>query len=134
MLVVSQYLYLPGCCTFCRGTNTPVIDTQMDLDTLNSPDDPNPSANHRMYICADCAINLAGLVADHRGLSFTKTSYKGEVEGIIENLTSSNVELSKRVDDLENALRVVKTIAPAAAESTPTKKTFKVVDPEAAPK
>lgn len=126
MLVVDQYLYLPGCCTFCRSNNLPVVDTQMDLDTINRPDDPNPSANHRLYICADCALELGRLVLTSRNLGMVKLDYVANVEGMIESLTASNIELSKKLEDTENALRVVRSLAPAP-EASPSKKAFKVV-------
>lgn len=126
MLVVNQYLYLPGCCTFCRSTNLPVIDTQMDLDTINRPDDPNPSANHRMYICADCAVELARQVLEHRHLAFVNIGYKAQVEDMVDSLTESNIELSRKLEETENALRVVRNLTPAP-DASPTKKSFKVV-------
>lgn len=129
MLVVNQYLYLPGCCTFCRSSNLPTIDTEIDLDHPNDPNDPNPSAIRRLYICADCAIEFARLVKDDRGIEFQKAGFAATVEGMIEGLTNSNVDLSKRVNELESALRVVKSISqPEATEPAPAAgRNFKVV-------
>lgn len=133
MLVVSQYLYLPGCCTFCRSNNLPVIDTEMDLDHPNDPNDPNPSAIRRLYICADCALEFARLVKDDRGIEFQKAGFTATVESMIEGLTNSNIELSRRVNDLEGALRIVKSISqeePPASAAPPTRNFKVVVNPK----
>lgn len=126
MLVVNQYLYLPGCCTFCRSTNLPALDTQMDLDQPNDPNDANPSAIRRMYICADCAVEFARLVKDSRGIEFQKAGFGQQVEAMIDGLTKSNVELSRRINDLEGAMRVVKSINSSEEAPAPTRN-FKVV-------
>ena len=130
MLLVNQYLYLPGCCELCRSSNLPVIDTGKDLDRANDPNDPNPSAISRLYICADCALELARMVKDSRGLDIVKAGTVPVMQNMIDELSNMNVELTGRVEDLENALRVVKTIQPAAPASSPAKKNFKVVTPD----
>lgn len=126
MLVVQNYLYLPGCCYFCRSSNLPAIDTGIDLDHPNDPNSDNPSANTRFYICADCAIELGRMAMDSRGLELVTQGSKAELNGMVDSLAISNVELTARVEELENALRVVNTIKPAPSES-PAKKNFKVV-------
>lgn len=68
MRLVDNYNYLPGCCWICRGIAKPIIDMELDLDGHNSPDDANPSATTRLYICADCALELARMVAPARGV------------------------------------------------------------------
>lgn len=126
MQVVHNYLYLPGCCYMCRGMALPVIDTEIDLDHPNAPDSDNPSANTRFYICTDCAIEMARQVCDSRGIVLGKAGKVEELNGMIESLASSNIELTARIEELENALRVVNTIKPVK-ESSPDKKNFKVV-------
>lgn len=126
MQVVQHYLYLPGCCYMCRSTALPTIDTGIDLDHPNAPDSDNPSANTRFYICADCAVEMARLVADSRDISLARISVMGELNGMVDALAEKNVELAARIEELENALRVVKTIQPAP-DSSPAKKNFKVV-------
>jgi hypothetical protein len=98
MLVVQHYLYLPGCCAFCRSSNLPTIDTRMDLDGHNSPDDPNPSAVQRMYVCADCALNLATLVADSRGIK------------LVTEIWYQNLEKQRELDELKAAISVIKIV------------------------
>lgn len=133
MLRVDHYLYLPGCCWSCRSVNLPTIDTGIDLDGVNSPDDPNPSAVTRIYICADCAVEMASMVIDSRGLEIVGYGSNAMLADTVQSLTGKNVELSARISELEAALRVVQSI-PAAPESEPATKTFKVEAPKAAKK
>ena len=72
MRLVDNYNYLPGCCWFCRGVAKPIIDTEFDLDGVNSADDPNPSAVTRLYICADCALEAGRMVAPSRSLELVR--------------------------------------------------------------
>ena len=68
MRIVDNYNYLPGCCWICRGVAKPIIDMELDLDGHNNPDDANPSAITRLYICADCALELTRMVAPARSV------------------------------------------------------------------
>ena len=129
MLVVDNYLYSPGCCGLCRSINKPTIDTGIDLDHPNSPDDPNPSAMSRFYMCADCAVELSRMVLEHRGLALVKVESVSESKETIDLLSAKNVELTGRIEELESALRIVKTI-PAAPEEVVPKKNFKVAAPK----
>ena len=72
MRLVDNYNYLPGCCWLCRGVAKPIIDTELDLDGINSPDDDNPSAINRFYICADCGIEIGRMVAPSRSLEISR--------------------------------------------------------------
>ena len=129
MILVDSYFFLPGCCWLCRSVNTPVIDTGMDLDGINSPDDPNPSANSRFYVCADCALEMARMVSSSRNIEF---STAGSLEGINETnqiLADSNLKLTERIEELEAALRTVVSIPPFPQEASP-KKSFPVSNPE----
>jgi hypothetical protein len=72
MRIVDNYNYLPGCCWFCRGVSKPIIDCEIDLDGVNSPDSDNPSAITRLYVCADCAIEMGRMVANGRALEFNR--------------------------------------------------------------
>lgn len=129
MLVVEHYLYSPGCCGICRGINKPTIDTGLDLDHPNSPDDPNPSAMSRFYICADCGIELARMVLEHRNLNLVRAGTVEELQETVDILSSKNLELSTRIENLEDALRTIKTI-PAPPEEVVAKKNFKVAAPK----
>lgn len=129
MLVVHNYLFSPGCCWMCRSVNLPTIDTNIDLDYPNNPDDPNPSAMTKFYICADCAIELARMVLPDRNLELSIAGTRGSLEAVQEQLAANNMALSARVEELESALRVVKTIAPAPAVEAPAKP-FKVAAPK----
>lgn len=100
MRLVDNYNYLPGCCWICRGVAKPIIDMEMDLDGHNSPDDPNPSSNTRLYVCADCAVELGRLMAPHRGLELNKI---GEL-GLFKRVSD---ELAEQVDLLETKLESI---------------------------
>lgn len=124
---VDQYLFHPGCCGICRSSNLPTIDSGIQLDHYNDPNAENPGANNLLYICADCAINLAQMVLDSRGLELLRAGTAGALQSTIDDLTNSNVYMANRIEDLENALRVVKSIKPTPEASTTTKKAFKAV-------
>lgn len=129
MLVVHNYLYSPGCCWMCRSINMPTIDTGIDLDHPNSPDDDNPSANKRFYICADCAVELSRMVLEYRNLDLVASGSNQVLAEMVQTLTTKNVDLASRIEELESTLRILKTI-PAAPEEVVNKKTFKVVVPK----
>jgi hypothetical protein len=127
MQVVEQYLYLPGCCGFCHSSNLPVIDTGHDLDRVNDPNDPNPSAIYRLYICADCAVSFTQLVADRRGVRVVQQVWAEEMENNIETLTRNNLEKQNQIDEMSQALRVVKMINEVKEDQKPVVGKFKVV-------
>jgi hypothetical protein len=129
MLLVDHYLYLPGCCWWCRSVNLPTIDTGMDLDGANSPDDPNPSAVTRIYICADCAIQMASMVLTSRNLEISTAGANGTLADMVQVLGDKNVELLTRVEELENTLRVIKSIPEPQPQAEPAA-TFKVAAPK----
>lgn len=129
MLIVDHYLYLPGCCWMCRSVNLPTIDTGIDLDGANSPDDPNPSAITRIYVCADCAIEQARMVVEHRGMEIVAFGSNQVLADMVQSLSEQNAGLVGRIEDLENALRVVNSI-PQMPEEAPATKTFKVEAPK----
>jgi hypothetical protein len=131
MLVVHNYLFSPGCCWMCRSVNLPTIDTGIDLDYPNNPEDANPSAMTRFYICADCAVELARMVLPDRNLELSIAGTRGSLEAVQEQLAANNLALSARVEELESALRVVKTIPVVPAPEAPTKP-FKVATPKEA--
>lgn len=113
----------------CRSINLPTIDTGIDLDYPNSPDDPNPSAMTRFYICADCAVELARMVLPDRSLELNVAGTRGSLEAVQEQIATHNVALSARVDELETALRVVNSITPVPVTALPAK-SFKVALPK----
>lgn len=125
-VVVNQYMFLPGCCGFCRSNNLPTIDTGINLDHYNDPNSDNPSADNLLYMCADCAINFAQMVIESRNLEIKQAGSLGTAEAMVDNLNEVNIELAKRIDELENALRVINTVKPTPA-SSPAKKAFKPV-------
>lgn len=131
MLRVEHYLYLPGCCWICRGVALPTIDTGIDLDGHNSPDDPNPSAVTRFYVCADCALELARMVMDSRNMEFVKLGTIDSLNEMNQVLSESNLALSTRVEELENAMRVLKSVPDSVTKPQPSaaKKNFKVAQP-----
>jgi hypothetical protein len=100
MRLVDNYNYLPGCCWICRGVAKPIIDMEQDLDGHNSPDDPNPSAVTRLYICADCAIEIGRMCAPSRGLDFARY-------GELDSLTKITADLINRAEDAERRLAAI---------------------------
>lgn len=100
MRIVDNYNYLPGCCWICRGVAKPIIDMEQDLDGHNSPDDPNPSAVTRLYICADCAIEIGRMCAPSRGLELTHNGELATTNKIV-------AELINRAEDAEERLAAI---------------------------
>jgi hypothetical protein len=85
----------------------------------------------RFYICADCAVELARMVLPDRNLELSIAGTRGSLEAVQEQLAANNLALSTRVEELESALRVVKTIPVVPAPEAPAKP-FKVAAPKAA--
>jgi len=133
MLVVDHYHYLPGSCTLCRSSNLPTVDTNVDLDWPNTPDEPNPSANRRLYICADCCLNLANMVKESRGIELKPAQNYQLLEELNQQLANRNTVLTNRITDLETALSVVNSVnqTPIVVNETPTVDTseYQVVPP-----
>lgn len=137
MLVVESYFFSPGCCAFCHSSNLPTIDTGQDMDRNNSPDDDNPSAINRVYICADCAINFASLTLYSRGLELVNSDLFAEMRRTIASLSENNLEKQISIEKLEMALTVVREVnAPPRARPQKTeamipveKAQFKTVAP-----
>ncbi len=100
MRLVDNYNYLPGCCWVCRGVAKPIIDMEQDLDGHNSPEDPNPSAITRLYICADCAIEIGRMCAPSRGLELTR-------DGAVDTADKIIGELILRAEDAEARLAAI---------------------------
>jgi len=100
MRIVDNYNYLPGCCWICRGIAKPIIDMEQDLDGHNSPDDPNPSATTRLYICADCAIEIGRMCASYRNLELVQL-------GELANARDIAIKQEARADDLETKLNLI---------------------------
>ncbi len=138
MLVVDHYNYLPGACGLCRSSNLPTIDTNVDLDWPNTPDAPNPSANHRLYICADCCINLAMMVKESRNIEIVVADSYKLLQTVNQKLSDKNINLYTRINELEAALTVVREINKASIvveESlSPDAASFKVATPKKAAK
>lgn len=134
MLVVDHYNYLPGACGLCRSSNLPAIDTNVDLDWPNAPDAPNPSANHRLYICADCCLNLAMMVKESRNIEIVVAESYRLLQNINQELSNKNINLYTRINELETALTVVRevnNIALPVEESLNTDTaSFKVATPK----
>lgn len=110
MLVVESYFFSPGCCAFCHSSNLPTIDTGQDMDRNNSPDDDNPSAINRVYICADCAINFASLTLYSRGLELVNSVLFAEMRRTIATLSENNLTKQQSIEKLEMALTVVREV------------------------
>ena len=110
MLVVEHYNYLPGACGLCLSGNLLTVDTTIDLDWPNAVDAPNPSANHRLYICADCCINLAMMVKQSRDIEIVVAESYRVLQTVNQELSNKNINLYTRINELEAALTVVREI------------------------
>lgn len=126
LMRVDQYFFAPGCCGLCRSSNLPAIDTGIHFNHPTDPNSPNPSADDLFYICADCAIEIGRIMLDSRNFELNIAGTKSGLENTISSLTEANTALSARIEDLENALRVVNTIKQMKKEQPATKQ-FKAV-------
>lgn len=118
MRLVDNYNYLPGCCWFCRGISTPVIDCEIDLDGVNSPDDDNPSAITRLYVCPDCAIEMARMVAPSRSLELTRLGELGMANRVASELAQQYEAAETRLAAIADAISRVTSRKVETAGST----------------
>lgn len=126
MRIVDNYNYLPGCCWFCRGVAKPIIDCEIDLDGINSPDADNPSAITRLYVCADCALEMGRMVANSRALEFNRMGELAQANRVA-------VEQSERAEIAEERLAsIAGAIADVASRKTGTAGSVTVPDEGAA--
>lgn len=119
MRIVDNYNYLPGCCWVCRGVAKPIIDMEQDLDGHNSPEDPNPSAVTRLYICADCAIEIGRMCAEHRGLELVHAGDYRSAVGQAKVQTKRADELEMKLNLIAGAIDNVESRIVEKAGSTP---------------
>lgn len=118
MRLVDNYNYLPGCCWFCRGISTPVIDCEIDLDGVNSPNDDNPSAITRLYVCPDCAIEMARMVAPSRSLELTRLGELGMANRVANELAQQYEAAETRLAAIADAISRVTSRKVETAGST----------------
>lgn len=111
MRIVDNYNYLPGCCWFCRGISKPIIDCEIDLDGVNDPNADNPSANTRLYVCADCALEMGRMVATERSVEINRLGELAQAHRVAN-------ELAARAEEAEDRLSVIAG-AIAGVSSTP---------------
>ena len=104
MRLVDHYNYLPGCCWFCRGVATPVIDCEIDLDGVNSPDDANPSAITRLYVCSDCAIEMGRMVASTRSLEFNRMGELAQARRVADELAERAETAEAQLEQIAGAI------------------------------
>lgn len=107
MRIVDNYNYLPGCCWICRGVAKPIIDMELDLDGQTSPDDPNPSGVTRLYICADCAVEIGRMMSGHRGLELVKMGELGLHKRVAAEMAEKFEELETKLESIASAIQGV---------------------------
>lgn len=117
MLVVDHYNFLPGQCALCGSSNLPAIDTGVDLDWQNNPNDDNPSAMRRFYICADCAISLAMMVAERRNVAIVQAAVIHDLKAQAQEIAARNAQLFERQQNLEAALLTIQSLREKPQES-----------------
>lgn len=118
MRLVDNYNYLPGCCWICRGVAKPIIDMEQDLDGHNSPDDPNPSAVTRLYICADCALELARMVAPSRSVEMNRLGELAQAHKVANELVDRAEQAESRLAMIAGAVAGVQSEPVERAGST----------------
>jgi hypothetical protein len=118
MRIVDNYNYLPGCCWICRGVSKPIIDLEIDLDGVNSPDDPNPSAITRLYICADCAIELGRQMAPHRSLEIVRAGELAQANRVANELAARAETAETQLENIAAAIAGVASRRGETAGST----------------
>jgi len=104
MRIVDNYNYLPGCCWFCRGVSKPIIDCEIDLDGVNSPDSDNPSAITRLYVCADCAIEMGRMVANGRALEFNRMGELAQARRVANELAERAETAEAQLEQIAGAI------------------------------
>lgn len=100
MRITDNYTYLPGCCWFCRAVHLPAIDTEFDLDGVNSPDDPNPNAITRLYVCVECVLEMGRLSFPARSLEVNRMGELAQARRVA-------VEQSERAEEAEERLAAI---------------------------
>lgn len=119
MRLVDNYNYLPGCCWICRGVAKPIIDMEQDLDGHNSPEDPNPSAVTRLYICADCAIEIGRMCMDSRGLELVRYGELSSAHRVANELAARAEDAEARLAAIAGAVDGVQFASTEKAGSVP---------------
>jgi hypothetical protein len=119
MRLVDNYNYLPGCCWVCRGVAKPIIDMELDLDGHNSPEDVNPSATTRLYLCADCAVEIGRMCAQHRGLELVSAGALRSAQTDAEYQTNRANELEQKLNLIAGAVHGIESPTVEKAGSTP---------------
>lgn len=66
----------PHTCLYCTGTQGPAIDLQRE-------NDDNPNAIIFLYLCRDCALHIARLMAPECGLTLTADDVLAKYEAAL---------------------------------------------------
>lgn len=98
MELTSCYRAAPGCCTVCASSGPgPVIDLAV----------PDRAVLHRTlstYLCADCAMQIAGLIAPALGQTLVPADYVGRIEAAKAGLEVARDGALARADKAEGLL------------------------------
>lgn len=100
MRITDNYTFLPGCCWFCRAIHLPAIDTELDLDGVNSPSDPNPNAITRLYVCVECVLEMGRLSFPARSLEVNRMGELAQARRVA-------LEQSERAEEAEERLAAI---------------------------
>ena len=119
MRVVDNYNYLPGCCWICRGIAKPILDLEIDLDGVNSPDSDNPSAITRLYVCADCAIEMGRTMAASRSLELVRLGELSQAHRVANELAVRAETAELRLEQIAGAIADVASRKAETAGSAP---------------
>jgi hypothetical protein len=106
MELLDHYPAPPGCCSFCRGDNLPVIDTGILEDDLLAAL-PEELRGH-VFICAHCANEVAQLIGALPKLAADRQR---------ERIREQNDELAELRDEVARWSALARSMADALPES-----------------
>lgn len=96
MQLLDSYPLPPGCCAFCRGNATPLIDVGLNTDDL--PVEMAVEQSGWVYVCAQCLTHMArmlGMVAGDEATALEKRlgNVKAERDRINDALIAAQVAI-----------------------------------------
>lgn len=130
MRIVDNYNYLPGCCWICRGVAKPIIDMEQDLDGHTTPEDANPSGITRLYICADCAIEIGRMMAPHRNLEINKVGELSLFKNVADELAEQIDLLEDKLESIASAIHGVESASTEEVDFTEDLSDGEVAEPD----
>jgi len=120
MQAVATAELMPGCCVFCQSGQGPFVDTFRDDDDpriVAGPDQVQFGNICHWYICARCVSSMMQLVAPALGQKVVQQASLDADTAQFQDVCDRLRVAEARVEELEDTLRVVSSLAaPAALE------------------